>query len=72
MRAPNSRLDWLYEQIARLDHIDRSLTLLMLDGFSYREMAETLGISESHVGVKLNRIKAQLITKSQETSDHEL
>ena len=72
VRAPNSRLDWLYEQIARLDHIDRSLTLLMLDGFSYREMAETLGISESHVGVKLNRIKAQLITKSQETSDHEL
>ena len=72
VRAPNPRLDWLYEQIARLDHVDRSLTLLMLDGFSYREMAETLGISESHVGVKPNRIRAQLITKSQETSDHEL
>lgn len=72
VRATNARLDWLYEQIAQLDHVDRSLTLLMLDGFSYREMAETLGISESHVGVKLNRIKAQLITKSQETRDHEL
>lgn len=72
VRAPNPRLDWLYEQIAQLDHIDRSLTLLMLDGFSYRQMAETLGISESHVGVKLNRIKAQLISKSQETNDHEL
>lgn len=35
-----------------LDHVDRSLTLLLLDGFSYREMAETLGISESYVGVK--------------------
>ena len=71
-RPTHPRLDWLYEQIVQLDHVDRSLTLLLLDGFSYREMAETLGISESHVGVKLNRIKAQLIIKSQETNDHEL
>lgn len=49
-RAKDAWLGWLYEQIARLDHVDRSLTLLMLDGLSYREMAETLGISESHVG----------------------
>src|SRR5215468_3788657 len=45
----DSRLGWLYEQIAQLDHVDRSLTLLMLDGLTYREMAETLGISESYV-----------------------
>jgi RNA polymerase sigma-70 factor (ECF subfamily) len=63
-RAPNPRLDWLYEQIARLDEIDRSLMLMMLDGFSYREMAATLGISESNVGVKINRIKADLIRKT--------
>ena len=63
-RAPNARLDWLYEQIARLDEIDRSLTLMMLDGFSYREMAATLGITESNVGVKINRIKATLIQNS--------
>ena len=56
----DARLDWLYEQIAKLDEVDRSLMLLMLDGFSYRQMAETLGISESHVGVKLNRLKLQL------------
>lgn len=54
------KLDWLYEQIEKLDEVDRSLMLLMLDGFSYRQMAETLGISESHVGVKLNRLKRQL------------
>lgn len=70
--APNPRLDWLYEKIAQLDHIDRSLTLLMLDGFSYREMAETLGITESNVGVKINRIKAHLIKQSQENNRHEL
>ena len=58
------RLNWLYEQIAQLDGIDRSLTLLMLDGFSYKEMAATLGITESNVGVKLSRIKARLTKKS--------
>jgi len=32
----------------------------MLDGCSYREMAQILGLSESNVGVKINRIKAVL------------
>jgi RNA polymerase sigma-70 factor, ECF subfamily len=64
------RLGWLYEQIARLDHVDRSLTLLLLDGFSYREMAETLGISESHVGVKINRIKTHLKSLTKEEHAH--
>jgi len=36
---------------------------LLLDGFSYREMAETLGITESNVGVKINRIKSTLAGK---------
>lgn len=59
-RSKDQRLGWLYEQIAQLDHVDRSLTLLLLDGHSYREMAETLGISESYIGVKINRIKTHL------------
>ena len=32
---PDERLTWLYEEIYRLDEIDRSVTLLLLDGFSY-------------------------------------
>lgn len=68
--ARNPRLDWLHEEIAQMDHIDRSLTLLLLDGFSYRDMAETLGISENNIGVKLTRIKARLINKSKETHHH--
>ena len=56
----DTRLDWLYEQIAKLEEVDRSLMLLLLEGFSYRQMAETIGISESHVGVKINRLKTQL------------
>ena len=62
------RIDWLYEQIRQLSEVDRSLTLLLLDGFSYKEMAAMLGITESYVGVKINRIKAQLTGKSKEAS----
>ncbi|MEL7340180.1 MAG: RNA polymerase sigma factor, partial [Bacteroidota bacterium] len=40
----DERLAWLYEQIARLHALDRSLCLLMLDGFRYKEIAQILGI----------------------------
>lgn len=60
----DERLTWLYEAIHQLDEIDRSVTLLLLDGFSYKEIAAILGISESNVGVKINRIKKQLIIQS--------
>ena len=62
----DSRVEWLYKKISKLNEIDRSLTLLLLDGFSYKEMSNILGISESNVGVKINRIKKDLIQKSQE------
>ena len=54
------RLDWIYQRIGELDEGNRALALLMLDGFSYRDMAQILGLSESNVGVKINRIKAAL------------
>jgi len=54
------RLDWIYEKIAELEEVNRSLALLMLDGFSYRDMSQILGLTESNVGVKINRIKAAL------------
>jgi RNA polymerase sigma-70 factor (ECF subfamily) len=54
------RLDWIYQRIAELDAANRALALLMLDGFTYREMARILGLSESNVGVRINRIKAAL------------
>ena len=65
-RTKDRRLGWLYDQIAQLDHVDRSLTLLLLDGHSYREIAETLGISENYVGVKINRIKTHLKSLTKE------
>jgi RNA polymerase sigma-70 factor, ECF subfamily len=64
--ATDPRVEWLYEQIRQLNEVDRSLTLLLLDGFSYKEMAAMLGITENYVGVKINRIKAHLTGKSRE------
>ena len=50
----------LYKAIHQLRKTDAALVLLYLDELSYREMAEVLGISESNVGVKLNRAKKAL------------
>lgn len=66
----NDRLDWLYEQIAELKPIDRSVSLLLLEGFSYKEMADLVGISESNVGVRIHRIKQHLVRKSREKIHH--
>lgn len=60
------RVEWLYRQIAELKPVDRSVALLVLDGFSYREIAAVAGISESNVGVKISRIKAALTKRAEE------
>jgi RNA polymerase sigma-70 factor (ECF subfamily) len=57
------RLEWIYERIAELDEPNRSLALLMLDGFSYREMSQILGLGESNVGMRISRIKAALTAR---------
>ena len=54
------RLERLYAAIRGLPRLEASLTLMLLDGLSYREMGEVLGISENHVGVRLHRIRKQL------------
>lgn len=64
--AFDDRLRWLYEQLAQLEPVDRSICLLLFEGFKYREIADLLGISESNVGVKLNRIKTHLVRMSKE------
>jgi RNA polymerase sigma-70 factor, ECF subfamily len=60
------RVEWLYRQIAQLKDVDRSVALLLLDGFSYKEIAAIVGLTESNVGVKINRIKSALADKSLE------
>jgi RNA polymerase sigma-70 factor (ECF subfamily) len=53
-------VEQLYKAIHQLPKTDAALVLLYLDELSYREMAEVLGLSESNVGVKLNRAKKAL------------
>jgi RNA polymerase sigma-70 factor (ECF subfamily) len=50
----------LYRVIDRLEPLNRALLLLYLDERSYREIAEILGISETNVATKLNRLKARI------------
>lgn len=54
------RLERLHAAIHRLTDIDKMLVTMYLDEKSYSEMADVLGISESNVGVKLNRMKKRL------------
>lgn len=53
-------VEQLYRAIHQLPKTDAALVLLYLDELSYREMAEVLGMSETNVGVKLNRAKKTL------------
>ncbi|MCR5534488.1 MAG: sigma-70 family RNA polymerase sigma factor [Bacteroidaceae bacterium] len=53
----------LHERIQRLDLIDRALVMMWLEGMSYEEIAEVVGISVKNVGVKLVRIKEKLKQK---------
>lgn len=53
-------VEQLYAAIHRLPKADTALVLLSLEGLSYAQIAEVLGISESNVGVKLNRARKTL------------
>lgn len=59
-KTEESKEDLLLIAIKRLAAADRGFILLYLEDKSYKEMSEILGISESNVGVKLNRIKNKL------------
>lgn len=58
--AEREAVERLYAAIRQLPKSDAALILLYLDELSYRQMSEVLGISESNVGVKLNRAKRAL------------
>lgn len=66
----DERLDWLYTQIHDMGDIDKPLCLLMLEGYSYREISTIIGISESNVGVRIHRIKQHLISQSKKALHH--
>lgn len=56
-------VEQLLSLIRTLPQIDASLALMYLEGLSYGDMAEVLGISETNVGARLSRIRKQLAAK---------
>jgi len=55
-----NQLKLLYSAVKELNDIDKALVFLYLEDQSYREIAETLGITEINARVKMNRIKTKL------------
>lgn len=56
----DERLPLLRQIIASLEPLNRALLLLYLDEHSYREIASILGITETNVATKLNRLKQRV------------
>lgn len=56
------QLKLMYAAIHQLTDIDKALIFLYLEDVNYREIAETMGISEVNARVRMNRIKTRLKT----------
>ncbi len=56
----DERVRALYAVIDRQPPLDRALLLLWLDERSQREIADVLGLTESNVSTKLNRLKQRI------------
>ena len=51
---------FLYRAIDKLSKVEKAIIMLYLEENSYDEIAEIVGITRNHVGVKINRIKGKL------------
>ena len=65
------RLELIYAALRSLPEADRALMLLYLDHVPYKEIAETTGLTVSHVGVRLNRLRKQLTEELNKKKPHE-
>jgi len=58
--APDPRIEDLHRIIGGLNELNRALMLLYLEDRSYHEIATILGITETNVATKLNRLKQRI------------
>lgn len=54
------QLNAMYKAIKQLNDIEKALIFLYLEDKNYKEISETLGISEVNARVKMNRTKTKL------------
>jgi len=60
----------LQRAIGMLNPMDKAVVILHLEGYAHKEIADLLGLSETNVSTRLNRIKKQL-EKSIKSLEHE-
>jgi len=56
----DDRMAGLYNAIYKLNPIEKALVTLFLEGLTYEQIAEAIGISANNVGVMLHRAKKKL------------
>lgn len=56
------QLRLMYDAVKQLNDIDKALVFLYLEDKNYKEISDTLGITEVNARVKMNRIKEKLRT----------
>lgn len=56
----NTLVDELHEVISHLDEPDRTIVTMKLEGYSYKEIGDQLGMTEKNVSVRLVRVKDKL------------
>lgn len=56
----SQKMQFVFRAMHKLPVLQRQLLALSLEGLSYQELSEVTGLSESNVGVRLNRAKKAL------------
>jgi RNA polymerase sigma factor (sigma-70 family) len=67
----NERRDLLYNFIGTLDQLNKALIILHLDDHTHKEISDIVGISESNVGTKINRIKNKFKATIKASYEHQ-
>jgi RNA polymerase sigma factor (sigma-70 family) len=57
---PHPKIAILHRIIDQLDELNRALMILYLDDNSYRDIAGILGLTETNVATKINRLKLKI------------
>ena len=66
VQLSDPRQEWLIEALQTFEVVDRTLLLSSLEGFSHAETAQLTGLSKSNVGVRLHRLRKQLVELAKE------
>lgn len=62
-REQEAKIQKLLDAITNLNKESRIIITMTLEGFSYQQIADIVGISPNYVGVKVNRIRKELAKK---------